>query len=413
MINIDNSFKTPGDFLSNSSFLEYCMGQDPEVVTFWDNWIEDHPDQSAAAMEAKRIFAFMGGHTEGVENEVIKFKKLLDEYIKHEDLSGSEILYDKPTRGALRLLKNWTSAAAVIIICTGLFIWSRYSNRSMKSGEAREVAKKGVKDISPGYARAKLQMGNGTIIDLDSLQSGSLKDTDGTEISKNNDRLIYSNGGKYGDNVIFNTLTTPRGGEYQVVLPDGSKVWLNAASSLRFPLKFTENFRTVYLTGEAYFEVTKDPHKPFHVQISNGLSIEVLGTQFNVMDYDDEAAVKATLLEGRVKMSYTDKAFDIIPDEQVVFNRISKAMSVKKADVDKEIAWKTGHFEFSEDDLPSVLRQFSRWYDVEVAYSGEMTDKHYTGSVSRRLTLLQALEILRLAGIQYSIENNKLLIKKI
>lgn len=196
-------------------------------------------------------------------------------------------------------------------------------------------------------------------------------------------------------------------------MPDGSKVWLNAASSLRFPTRFSGNERTVYLTGEAYFEVTKNALQPFHVQLFNGQQVEVPGTEFNVMSYEDESVIKTTLVEGKVKVKQANDVVYLRPSEQSVFARKENRLSVNEADVNKEIGWKLGYFEFEDEDLPTIMRQLTRWYDMDVKFTGNIPDKYYTGSISKKLTLLNVLEILKLAGVQYSLEGRKMTIRKV
>lgn len=153
-------------------------------------------------------------------------------------------------------------------------------------------------------------------------------------------------------------------------MSDGSKVWLNAASSLRFPTRFSGNERTVYLTGEAYFEVTKNALQPFHVQLFNGQQVEVPGTEFNVMSYEDESVIKTTLVEGKVKVKQANDVVYLRPSEQSVFARKENRLSVNEADVNKEIGWKLGYFEFEDEDLPTIMRQLTRWYDMDVKFTG-------------------------------------------
>jgi len=236
---------------------------------------------------------------------------------------------------------------------------------------------------------------------------------------------------------IYNTISTPRGGQYQLVLPDGTRVWLNAASSLRFPTAFTGSDRTVSMTGEVYFEVAPDKVRPFHVQV-NDMTVDVLGTHFNVMAYGDEAAVKTTLLEGSVKVKAGDQERLLIPGQQASLgNRAApgapqaggaqsdavqrastgnpgaprpaaEKLSVQTADVQQAIAWKNGFFEFENMDLGTIMRQISRWYDVDISYETQDTAARFGGGISRKLDLPDVLRLLEVNGVHFRLDKRTL-----
>jgi ferric-dicitrate binding protein FerR (iron transport regulator) len=199
-------------------------------------------------------------------------------------------------------------------------------------------------------------------------------------------------------------------------LADGSKVWLNAASSIRFPTGFAGKERRVEITGEVYFEVAPDATRPFTVVIgsasgNDGGEVQVLGTHFNINAYDDEATVRTTLAEGKVKVSKAGSLALLQPLQQAVFEKEKAKLKVRQAELDKELAWKTGMFEFQDDDLPTIMRQLSRWYDVDVSFAGPTTNKLYNGSIRRQATLSQVLQILKLAGVSYVLEGKKLTVR--
>ncbi|MBK7288921.1 MAG: FecR domain-containing protein [Chitinophagaceae bacterium] len=186
-------------------------------------------------------------------------------------------------------------------------------------------------------------------------------------------QLAYNTEGVAGE-VVYNTISTPRGGQYQLTLADGSKVWLNAASTLRFPATFSGTERKVELTGEGYFEVAKNAAMPFKVGLENGVEVEVLGTHFNVMSYSDDEQIKTTLVEGKVKVLNGDNNVILSPNQQAQFTKGNKSLLVDKdADVNKAIAWKNGLFDFDNDNIVDILRQLSRWYDVQIQYVGNMS----------------------------------------
>jgi len=197
--------------------------------------------------------------------------------------------------------------------------------------------------------------------------------------------------------VMYNTITTPRGGQYQLVLADGTKVWLNAASSLKFPTAFAGDERRVELTGEGYFEVLHNDKKPFLVDTRNGI-IQVLGTHFNINAYDNEMTVNTTLLEGSIKV-FNESAFVILkPGQQSVINKRGEIRINKGIDVDEVVAWKNGKFQFGEAmSIEMIMRQLARWYDIEVEYKTKETG-HIGGSISRNVNVSKVLEMMEMTG---------------
>lgn len=301
------------------------------------------------------------------------------------------------------------AAAAVLLLSlsAGIFF---YVSRAPKNNAAEQMAI--AKTIVPGGNRAILTLDNGTEISLSDAKNGSLANQSGVDISKSKDgQLVYhlSNVNKPNS---YNTITTPHGGQYQVVLPDGTQVWLNAGSSLRFPLTFDHlNERKVELKGEAYFEVAKQLKEekgkqervPFIVMTSKQ-EVEVLGTHFNINAYTDEPAVRTTLLEGRVKVITPANAKDGVllkPGEQAV---LKDRLSVTKVDTEEVMSWKNGLFLFNATDLKSVMRQASRWYNVDVVYEGNIPPISFTGEVRRSVNAAAFLEMLRYLNVKFKIE---------
>jgi transmembrane sensor len=209
------------------------------------------------------------------------------------------------------------------------------------------------------------------------------------------------------DRLDFNSVTTPKGGEYRVVLPDGSHVWLNAASSLKFPVSFRGRERRVELTGEAYFEVAHNKALPFRVVTSSQV-VQVLGTHFNVMAYADEGPAKTTLLEGSVKVGVGGTTKIIVPGQQAVAD---KTLSVRAVDAEAVVAWKNGQTYFKNTDIPTMMRTLSRWYDVEVEYQGKIPERRFTGGIPRKSNLSTMLRILGEMDIHTRIQGHKIVIK--
>jgi transmembrane sensor len=276
-----------------------------------------------------------------------------------------------------------------------------------------------VKDLQPGGNKATLTLADGSVIVLDSTRHGKIANQQNIVIKADEDgKIVYDEAGDEtlpdspapAKTVAMNMLATPRGGQYQLVLPDGTKVWLNAASSLKYPAAFTGDERRVELTGEAYFEVSKDPSKPFYVKTASQ-TVAVLGTHFNINSYADETATKTTLLEGSVKVTGNNgQSVKIKPGEQAV--NIASAISIKEnVDTDEAVAWKNGKFMFRNTDLQTIMRQLSRWYDVDVEYQGTMAQKHYMGRISRNVPVSQIFEILKTSGLNFTINGRKIIVK--
>jgi hypothetical protein len=273
-------------------------------------------------------------------------------------------------------------------------------------------------DIEPGDDKAILTLGDGTRIILDDAQNGVLANQGGNSILKTSKgELIYSfskdnesqaSGGNT-ENVIFNTIQTPKGGKFLVMLPDGSKVWLNAASSLRFPTKFEGTKREVELQGEAYFEVAHDESKIFEVNTRNQI-VQVLGTHFNINAYEDEPTVNTTLLEGSVRISdmRTNTSQMLKPGEQSKVSQKIEIVNVK--DTGEAVAWKDGYFHFNDEDIQTVMRQIERWYDVTVIYEGKVPSNRFGGEIERSLSLLQVLKILEKSKVHFRLEGREVIV---
>jgi len=316
--------------------------------------------------------------------------------------------------GKTRSLFFWWrfAAAAMVIVSVAFFIYDTSSHKKHNISIASVIGNKTVEDIKPGSSIAQLILADGSVVSLDSAGTLQLKEKDGTLINKQSGKLIYNQAALNTSDVLFNTLSIPRGGEYQVVLPDGTKVWMNAASTLRYPTRFTGNERKVFLNGEAYFEVAKNAGMPFRVIVDTDMTVQVLGTHFNIKAYSDEDEVKTTLVEGLVKVSKKMNTVMLSPSKQAAWGKINQRLTVSEADVDKETAWKNGMIEFREDNLPYIMKQISRWYDVDVIFIGNYPDGNYSGSIRRQSTLLQVLEILKAAGVQFKMEGKKVTILK-
>jgi ferric-dicitrate binding protein FerR (iron transport regulator) len=313
-----------------------------------------------------------------------------------EDLIDKILLETREKRPAVLATGWWkyASIAALLILLAGTY-WL-FKDRSQKTIPVASKTPSQPIEIRPGGNRAVLTLANGKQIILDSVATGNIADEARVKVIKMGDGQISYEDQPGLTEVLFNTISTPIGGQYQIVLADGSKVWLNAASSLRYPTSFAGKERIVELQGEGYFEIAHDATKPFRVQV-NGTTVEVLGTHFNINAYNDEPQLKTTLLEGKVKIENGGVARFLKPGQQAVVEGEGKLALVNDADVEEAVAWKNGKFIFNGNDIHSVMRQLSRWYTITVQYNGQISDDEFVGiipiprseNISAILSLLQ------------------------
>jgi transmembrane sensor len=318
-------------------------------------------------------------------------------------------------------LPVWRIAAAAIVVgvvATAGWIWLMPASKSNIAQTEKQAVIKS--DVAPGGNKAMLTLANGSTIVLDSAANGMLISQGNVKVEKlANGQLSYTVLAHNNTAVTYNTLSTPTGGQYQLLLPDGSKVWLNSASSITFPTAFTGRERKVNITGEAYFEVAHNSKMPFVVE-KGRMAVEVLGTHFNINAYDDEDAVRTTLLEGKVKVVHHEPATRGIkneqsailkPGEQAAVSLSSHAIPVQAADVDVVMAWKNGLFHFENADVKTVMRQLRRWYDIEVEYRGAVKNEPLFVEVPRNTNLSDVLKVIEsTTGLRLAMEGKKVIV---
>ncbi|QJB30386.1 FecR domain-containing protein [Chitinophaga oryzae] len=300
----------------------------------------------------------------------------------------------RPVRNTVR--RRWMYAAAAIlaagIMTSGLLLMRRPAAPVPVAVTVKSHP------LAPGSNKAMLILADNSTITLDSSSNGALAVQGSTQISNTNGALTYKGN---GDNKqpLYNTVATPRGGQYQLTLADGSKIWLNAASSIRFPAAFTGKERLVEVTGEVYFEVSQNAQMPFRVKVNTPgveeMTVTVLGTSFNVMAYADEQAIRTTLVDGAVQVARGGQQSLLKPGYQAAISPNGGTFETSVADVEQTLAWKEGKFRFRNTNIRTIMRQLARWYDIEVAYDGNVSDIDLTGVISRREdagALLKALE---------------------
>ena len=301
------------------------------------------------------------------------------------------------------------AAAILLLMVTGGYFWYHAQHVLPVAEKATSLQH----DVLPGGNKAILTLAGGQRILLDSVHQGLLAQQGNAQVSKTDSgRLVYrSGGGGVASAPVYNTLSTPRGGQYQLILPDGTKVWLNAASSITYPTSFIAE-RSISITGEAYFEVAQDPDRPFKVKV-NDMTVAVLGTSFNINAYNDEPGMRTTLLTGAIAVNTHGGRRVVRPGQQTLVKVNGDAIDiVDNADIEQTVAWKDGRFSFHEADLPTVMRQLARWYDVDITYEGDIPPRRFSGRIGKTLTLDQVLKILTHTRVHYSIEaGNKLIIR--
>ncbi|MCW3464764.1 FecR family protein [Chitinophaga nivalis] len=334
-----------------------------------------------------------------------------------ENAALARFLSNKPVRSnvhRMRFLYTWKWAAALLVLVLGV---SSYFLLTHHAQNRDLLGRKSVRqDIPPGRNGAILTLADGTQLVLDSLGDGSVATQNGTQISLNNNELKYDATAATGA-VAYNTITTPKGRQYHVILPDGTEVWLNAASSIQYPVAFKGQERSVKISGEIYFEVAARSWQPFVVE-TNQMKLEVLGTSFNVNTYDDEKTIRTTLLTGAVKISpmHTAQPKVLVPGQTADLSRPDASQGAtltitETPDPGKIIAWKNGLFNFDGMDLYSVMRQLERWYNIEIQYVGKPENVIFKGKMHRHTNLSDVLEVLETMDVNFELKGNTLYVR--
>ncbi len=308
----------------------------------------------------------------------------------------------------LKYRSRWMVAASAILIMSiaGYLIYSLISPAKNNT----VVNTRTLTEISPGKNGAILTLANGRQVLLDSIKDGIVAMQGGVTARIVNGKLVYEGS---GNEVVYNTMSAPRGRQFQLNLPDGTSVWLNSKSSITYPVVFAGNERNVSITGEVYMEVAKNKDKPFKVNINNKTMAEVLGTQFNISAYEDDENINTTLIEGSVKLLNGNQSAILKPGQQAKVKPESEddGITVQQADVDAVTAWKNGYFNFDKLSFAEVLRQLERWYDVDIVYTKEVPKIEFFGGLSRNSSLNSVLKALELNVAKLSVEGNKLIIQ--
>ncbi|WP_439584982.1 FecR domain-containing protein [Dyadobacter bucti] len=376
--------------------------QSPDEKNELAAWLNDHPEDTQITEVLEHAW-----------NQFEPDEKMPDDtsdrIIVH--LFGNDRQPGSPDAGENRpAVWLWSKIAAAVVLVLGLGWYWWGGQQDAKLAKAPDT-QSDFRDLPPGGNKAVLTLGDGSSIVLDNAGNGNLAQQGGTDIIKSGSgELVYNSGKTRGSAPVFNTIETPKGGQYHVVLSDGTGVWLNAASSLRFPTVFTGTERRVEIKGEVYFEVAHNKQMPFIVKAAE-TEIAVLGTHFNVMAYSNETVMRTTLLEGSVKVSRDGFSAMLTPGQQARMRVTSGSIEVlKDVDTEKELSWKNGYFQFEDENLESIMRQVSRWYDVEVAYEGNTSSERFTGRLPRNSNVSKLLKILSLSGVKFRIEDKTIIV---
>lgn len=307
-------------------------------------------------------------------------------------------------KGRLRRVLGWSAAAAIIVSVSVIGLIGR------KTAPSSTVANI-VKPVLPGRNTATLTLSNGRQILLDSVGNGELATQGSAQLTKTDSKSIsYSVSDRQNiEDIVYNILNTPRAGQYQLVLPDGTHVWLNNLSSIRYPTTFSGKDRTVELSGEAYFEIAKDAAKPFFVKVKGG-TVEVLGTSFNVTAYEEENNVRTTLISGAVRVEAGQVSVQLKPDEQASFSGTNGLKVIKGVPSQDIISWKNGFFYFGRASLPEVMSQLARWYDVDIVYQGKVPDFEFAGKIDRNIPLNELLSFFDKNQVHFHLEGRKIIV---
>ena len=393
-------------FEIGSLLLKYNQGEiTGEEKTILDNWKNASPEND-------RLFATLTNN----EDLQAKLNQLHEIEGTREDARKRvlEMIFPGavvvPMRRTTQSIWKTVAAAVAVTAVVGTGAWFMLKKDIPKQVATVQPVERGTQnDVTPGGYKAQLVLSDGSTIELDSAGTGKLAQQGNMQVMNADGQLLYKKDAANETTTLYNTLKTGRGQMYPVKLSDGSAVWLNSSSSIRFPVAFNEQERRVEITGEAYFEIAHNDRKPFTVSV-NGMTVQVVGTVFNINSYTDEGSMKTTLLKGAVKVKQGNQQVMIKPGEQaeVVENNIKVKADVN---ISKEVAWKNGLFYFKNENVKAIMRQISRWYDVDVVFEGNISNEEFSGKIYRNANLSEVLKLLNVLDVNYKIEGKKLIIK--
>lgn len=410
----DEQDKELAEIMAKAMYAD-LSAEEAEKLSLYLSVAEADPEKKTSVISPEKLKEMMASYARLEENKTKNLRTVLEAVNKP---TGKGTAFSWPLIG-------WAAAILVILSGAGIFFLTHYKNQDGLIQSAVETAAEN--DIDPGSEGAVLTLADGTDILLDNLKGKTVADQPGARAILRDGTLIYdiTGGGDAPDMPVFNTLTVPKGRQFKMVLSDGTKIWLNAASSIRYPIVFNSRQRTVTIEGEAYFEIAADKQRPFIAAVSGEAEVEALGTSFNVKAYGDESISKITLLEGTVRVHVKDrktgseagKAVVLSPGQQAQVTRMKNSpgsvpeISTMPADMNKVMAWKSGFFNFDGAGLEEVMRQLARWYNLEVVYETGVPPIVFEGELSRNIPLSSVLAALKDYDVNFRLEGRKIIVQ--
>lgn len=370
--------KTIAELLEDDSFLQWVLHNTPESAAEWKEYLNRFPEESSVVRRARQELALIR-------------QALLEAEMEHS-FSALQHQIDRP----LRRKKAWFAAAAAVVLlamAAALFF-------TFQAGKPESRIALGTGLIADSTGSVELILENGDVILLDSARAGILSRQGNTDVMKLNDSELSYQPDKDHQalHTTINTIRTPPGRQYKLVLPDGSIVWLNAASSISFPAAFGDKERTVTVSGETYFEIAKDASRPFRVLLtSQGMVAEVLGTAFNLKAYAEEPEIQTTLIEGSLRLRNEGQYLQLLPNERGIMSSSGKLTKETVANLGDVTAWREGMFRFSSEDIRTIMREIARWYGLEVKVAPSVNNR-FNLQLSRDMPLDELLEVLAMTG---------------
>jgi ferric-dicitrate binding protein FerR (iron transport regulator) len=371
-------------------------------------------NQSCSEQDKEKLFAMMADEENDARMYEVIDRVMAEpgEEIAIEEERADEILAvlqqaipRKHKRGRLISIARWTAAAAVVTGLGALYAIYPSSKPSPKNQQTATA-----RDIQPATNGAILTLGDGRQVTLDSLQKGVIANQGGTHVSLSHGTIAYD--AHRAGEVSYNTLSTPKGRLFHLVLPDGSDVWLNAASAVTYPTSFSGNERVVMLKGEAYFDIKQDARRPFSVKLADDTEVHVLGTAFNINAYENEQTIATTLINGSVRINAGSNSSTLKPGYQANVTHAATGIQVRRADTSQVLAWKNGIFNFEDADIQAVMKQLERWYDIDVQYENGIPGITFGGKMDRNLTLSNIIRMLEISDVHCRLEGKKLIIRQ-
>lgn len=381
--------------------------------------------QTITTEEQQEFFALIQSRNHVPDLEVVIAEALEDaSFDVAEDPVLREIIFERilqqretPVR-RIPIYRRLGWAAAILVLLGGtvyFYVSSHNQNKTVIADQQRNI-----KSIQPGSNKAHLTLSDGTVITLDSAASGAIAQQGNASVIKlPNGEIRYDVNGKPTGKLMMNTMTTPNGGQYNLVLPDGSRIWLNAASSVTYPAAFTGNDRQIKISGEVYMEIAKDKNRPFLVNVDGRSTVEVLGTSFNIKSYSNEGNIKTTLIEGAVRVASlakdgrrTGQGVTLQPAQQAVAPEGSEKISVQPANIEHVLAWKNGFINFESVNFDEIIRQIERWYNIDIQIEGPMPNVKIGGRMDRGVQLSDLMAFLNNFDIRTRLEGSKLILSQ-